>query len=139
MSKKTICVDLDGVLARYDGWHGLREIGEPIPGAREFINALVYHYRVVIFTSRCSTSINPKPEGFGSDEKYVEFLVSLVGMWLTDNGFSDVEIWSGQGKPPAAAYVDDRSVVCRPQLYKVSPKFHFDEVLLQVAELVKDD
>lgn len=35
MQKKTVAVDLDGVLADYStGWQGIEHIGDPIPGAR---------------------------------------------------------------------------------------------------------
>ena len=29
---KVIAVDLDGTLAKYEGFHGMEHIGEPVPG-----------------------------------------------------------------------------------------------------------
>ena len=40
--KNTVCVDLDGTLAKYDGWKGLEHIGEPIDGSVEFTQQVNY-------------------------------------------------------------------------------------------------
>ncbi|MFZ4763586.1 MAG: hypothetical protein ACOYMN_01430 [Roseimicrobium sp.] len=40
---------------------------------------------------------------------------TLIAAWLDRHGFAYHEIYRGQGKPPASAYVDDRAVACRPQ------------------------
>lgn len=105
--KKTICVDLDGVVAQYDGWKGVDHIGEPIPGAVEFTVALAHFADVVIFTTRCNPEVN-KPEA-------AHLLVNRVRDWLDKHSITYHHIYSGVGKPIASAYVDDRSVVCRPQ------------------------
>lgn len=143
--KKHVCVDLDGVIAQYDGWKGLGVIGEPIPGAREFLSALHCHYKVVVFTTRVCVEHNrediKKIRHFHPDtpdEILRTFLVSLVEQYMEKNSLPYDEIWSGRGKPLAIAYVDDRSVVCRPQDYKGTAKFHFDEILLRIAELAND-
>jgi len=59
--KKSVCVDLDGVLAQYDGWKGVEHIGDPIPGAVQFTKKLQEVARVVIFTTR--TNADPKISG----------------------------------------------------------------------------
>lgn len=100
-SAATVCVDLDGVLAQYDGWRGVEVIGDPIDGAVEFLRDLRKHSRVMIHTVRIG-------KGDGKSLKVVE-------AWLREHGFEYDEIWTGFGKPPANAYVDDRGVVCRPQ------------------------
>jgi hypothetical protein len=105
--KKTVCVDLDGVLARYDKWRGIDHFGEPIPGAVEFTKALAEIADVVIFTTRCNPEIN-RPEA-------VHLLVNRVRKFLDEHGFVYHDIYSGSGKPMAVAYVDDRAVVCRPE------------------------
>ena len=102
---KSVCVDLDGVLARYDGWKGLEHFGEPIPGALEFCRDLARDYRVIVFSSRTHDE-----EGRDLDEA-----VRLVGAWLDKHGFVYDEIYTGAGKPFASAYVDDRGISCRPQ------------------------
>jgi hypothetical protein len=38
-----------------------------------------------------------------------------VKYWLDKHGFVYSEIYIGQGKPAASAYVDDRAVRCSPQ------------------------
>jgi len=106
-SQKTVCVDLDGVLAQYDGWKGVEYIGEPIQGAVEFIKDLVgTGCQVLIHTTRCTAKVNPYPRSF---------LEGMVRSWMRKHHFPRCDIYTGQGKPLAAAYVDDRAVVCKPQ------------------------
>ena len=108
--KKSVAVDVDGVLAQYDGWKGVEHIGDPIPGAVEFTKKLQEIARVVIFTTR----VNADPKISGRNES-VEMLTQRVKLWLDAHGFAYDEIYVGQGKPLAAAYVDDRAVTCCPQ------------------------
>lgn len=85
--KKTVCLDLDGVLAQYDGWRGEGHLGDPIPGALEAVRRLQKTYDVVVHTTRSG---------------------DLVSSWLERHGFTGVRVSSV--KPPAVAYVDDRAV-----------------------------
>lgn len=103
-NKLTVCIDLDGVLAEYNGWKGVDNIGDPIPGAVDFVNDLAEKYRIIIHTTRVNREIN---------NKYTQEELDLfVQEWLTKHGF----IWNGIcPKPIAVAYVDDRAVVCNPQ------------------------
>ena len=106
--KKTVCVDLDGVLADYrDGWQGLENIGVPIKGAVAFTRELAKFAEVVIYTTRCC-------ENLGRGRTIAE-LRGLVQAWLDKHGFHYQDIYVGQGKPIAEAYIDDRAVSCRPQ------------------------
>ncbi len=105
--RPTVAVDLDGVLARYDGWRGIDHIGDPLPGAVEFTRRLSAFAEVLVWTTRCSPEANP-PYDAGE-------LVGIVMDWLNRHGFCWHRIWAGHGKPIAAAYVDDRAVACRPQ------------------------
>lgn len=107
--KKTVCVDLDGVLAKYEHWTGSEKFGEPLPGAATFTRQLAETAHVVIFTTRCNREMNR--------EQSAEGLRRRVALWLDDHGFAYHEIYIGQGKPHAAAYVDDRAVSCRPQVF----------------------
>jgi hypothetical protein len=34
---KTVAVDLDATLATYEGWRGIQHIGDPRPGAANFL------------------------------------------------------------------------------------------------------
>jgi hypothetical protein len=46
-------VDLDKTIARYDGWVSRDHIGEPLPGAREFLQTLVDQgWYIIIFSAR---------------------------------------------------------------------------------------
>jgi hypothetical protein len=107
MGRKTVAVDVDGVLAKYDGWKGVDHVGDPIPGAVEFTKALSEICDVLVYTTRCCEEIN-KPEK-------AHLLVNRVRTWLDKHGFAYASIWSGQGKPIAVAYIDDRGISCRPQ------------------------
>lgn len=122
--KKAVCVDLDGVLARYDGWKGIDHIGDPLPGAVEFTHRLAKFARIVVFTTRCKAyrADEPGPEGQPEpcrDDS--EVLADRVRQWLDWHGFAFDEVYTGQGKPIAVAYVDDRAVCCTPQ--KVDGEF----------------
>ncbi len=101
--KKTICVDMDGVLADYSkGWQGIDIIGDPIPGAVEFTRELSKVADVVIFTCRCTEEMQ------GRNGAKAHLLRNIVRAWLDTHGFVYADIYVGQGKPIASAYVDDR-------------------------------
>jgi hypothetical protein len=108
--RKTVAVDLDGVLADYSqGWRGLDHIGDPIPGACQFLIQLSHVADVLIWTTRCSVDLG---RGEGAN-----LLRNRVRDWLEQHGMMPyvADIWTGQGKPIAAAFIDDRAVTCRPQ------------------------
>lgn len=46
--------DLDGTLAKYDGWKGHQHIGAPIPNMIRLLKAISADYEVRIFTARAS-------------------------------------------------------------------------------------
>src|SRR5687768_47063 len=56
--KKTVAVDLDGVIASYDGYRGNAHFGAPIDGVVEFLTLLHSRYKVVIFSSRTNGQVN---------------------------------------------------------------------------------
>ncbi len=90
---KTICVDLDGVLAQYTGWQGPDHIGEPMPGARGFLFDLrVRGYEVVIHTTRQYPG---------------------VWDWLIKHNLQDFISGITSSKVPAVAYIDDRAICFR--------------------------
>jgi hypothetical protein len=108
--KKTIALDVDGVLADYShGWQGLDHIGEPIPGAVQFTHMLSEFADVLVYTTRCSEEMS------GRNGLKAPMLKKLVQEWLDRHGFKYADIWVGQGKPIYSALVDDRAVACRPQ------------------------
>jgi len=138
-ARPTICLDLDGVLARYDGWKGLDFLGDPLPGAVEFTRQLSALGDVVVFTTRTSVAANldelrreptlPWDSALGAVEAALpSFLEHKVRYWLEKFGFAFASVYVGQGKPPASAYIDDRAVSCRPQLDENAYGRALDEV-----------
>ncbi len=122
--RKNIAVGLDGVLAHYDGWKGLENIGEPIPEARQFLIWLrdIANLKVIIHTTRTNLEINRIEivEIYRRKSKWERVLPShneqmiivknVVKQWLIDNSMPYDSIWQGNGKPVAVAYIDDRAI-----------------------------
>ncbi len=106
---KVVAVDVDATLASYDGWKGVTNIGEPLPGAVEFTRQLSEFAKVLIYSTRTSADANDRE---GADP---ESLKRILKDWLDRNGFTYSDIWIGQGKPMFAAIIDDRAVSCQPQ------------------------
>jgi hypothetical protein len=109
--KPRVCVDLDGVLAKYDGWKGLDHIGDPIEGAVDFAKKLDKFAEIVIFTSRCSTEMI---EASSSKATIGKLRVRIID-WLEANKIPYSDVYVGQGKPRAGAFIDDRGINCNPQ------------------------
>jgi hypothetical protein len=110
--KPRVCLDLDGVLAQYDKWKGVDHIGDPIPGALEFAKELAKIAEIVIFTSRCAQDVL-------EDSRITPGQLRIhVIVWLEKHKFPFTDVYTGQGKPRAAAFIDDRAVNCNPQVNK---------------------
>jgi hypothetical protein len=101
-----VCVDLDGVLAQYTGPTGPDKIGDPIPGAQEFVRKLLEFASVWVLSSRTAHGTQPtRPDA-----------ARQIALWLDRYSFpSGVGVYDGPGKMPAAAYIDDKAVTCCPQ------------------------
>jgi hydroxymethylpyrimidine pyrophosphatase-like HAD family hydrolase len=100
---RTIAVDVDGTLAKYDGWKGSDVIGEPIQSVVDEVRKEKENgTKIIIHTTRTNASINKTHT--------TEQLVGFVKAWLDKNGIPYDEIWSGTGKPIAHEYWDDRAV-----------------------------
>ncbi len=90
----TVAVDFDGVLNSYvtrvglDKQHLLPD--PPVPGAREWVEEMVQHFNVIVFTCRAAF-----PEG-----------LEAVIAWLKRHGFPPLPVTGN--KPIAHLYVDDR-------------------------------
>lgn len=91
--KPVVCVDFDGVLHLYSrGWYDGTVYDDPVPGAREGIEALRHKYTVVILSARAGT-----PEGF-----------SDIQHWLDKH---EIEVDAVTAiKPPAKMYLDDHAI-----------------------------
>ncbi len=126
--KKTVCVDLDGVLAHYDGWKGVDHIGDPIKGALEFLVELRKEYIVSIFTTRCNPNAN---KGYT-----VEELADKVKAWLDENEMPYDDVYTEQGKPLCEAFIDDRAISCKPLK---SPWNHCQENVDMMFEAIVGD
>ncbi|MGI8812466.1 MAG: hypothetical protein ACR2IH_08055, partial [Pyrinomonadaceae bacterium] len=107
-----VCLDLDGVLAKYDAWRGADHIGPPVPGALEFARSLAKMADIVIYTTRCSN--DNAGETSNSNLSPAQLRVHVVE-WLEKHKFPYTDVYTGQGKPKAAAFIDDRGVYCSPQ------------------------
>jgi hypothetical protein len=110
--KPRVCLDLDGVLAKYENWRGLDHIGPPLPGALEFAWSLNEVADLVIFTSRCSNDNGGQSSNSQIDPGKLR--VKVIE-WLERYKFPYADVYIGQGKPKAAAFIDDRAVYCSPQ------------------------
>ena len=122
-----ICVDLDGTLIAYDEWKGVTEFGDPLPGAKEFLEALQEIGHVVIYTTRTNARVQ--------EEMTEEELVRLVADFLDRNDLPYNDIYSGEGKPLAAVYIDDRSVECTPQ--NGDAESEYNQVLSSVKQQIE--
>lgn len=86
---KVICIDFDGVLASYDGYKGEDHYGEPMKGAKEFLEKVKSAgLDFVIFTTRNSEKIKE---------------------WCKKHSFPEPKEITNQ-KIPAPVYIDDRAI-----------------------------
>jgi hypothetical protein len=99
--KRILCVDLDGTLAEYNGWHGFTAIGKPIPAVVDMVRreAASGSY-IIIHTCRVTTI----------DNRVIHQAVGAIEKWLRKNKIPHDDIWSTVGKPYGAWYVDDKAV-----------------------------
>jgi len=105
--RKRVCVDLDGVIAQYDGWKGKSHFGDVVPGVKDFLKRLQEKYEICVYTAR-QTDLH------------------LVYNYLDRNDVPYDVVWDGRGKPQAVAYLDDRAVVAGQQDMQVL-KLHHEE------------
>lgn len=98
-----LCIDFDGVIHSYtSGWKGADVIPDPpVPGALEFIDLAIDHFRVAIFSSRSC-----QPGGMEAMQAW------LLLHWLEEERdnerFKDIE-WPFE-KPAALVTIDDRAL-----------------------------
>lgn len=90
-NKKWIGVDLDGTLAKYDGWKGINNIGEPYPMVLKLIKEIleIGEYDIKIFTARVS-------EGEAAIIPIKKYCLTHIGQELEITNvkdFSMIELW----------------------------------------------
>ncbi|MBV9217454.1 MAG: hypothetical protein JO053_14900 [Acidobacteria bacterium] len=112
LKRRRVCVDLDGVLAEYDGWKGPDHFGKPLPGALTFCKKLAEIADIVVFTSRCSDDPGAREEAGGLSPGQVR--IKVID-WLEKHKFPFTDVYIGHGKPRVDAFIDDRGIACRPQ------------------------
>ncbi len=124
---------MDGTIADYTkGWQGMENIGDPIPGARDFLVELSSFSRITIWTTRGHVDKrNPQT---------AEQLRGIIETWLIKWDMPFDDIFVGQGKPHCQAIVDDRAVPCDAQnlhqsidaldWYIPQPQEHYSEALI---------
>lgn len=108
----TIAVDFDGVIHQYvSSWEAPWVITDPpMPGAFEWLAAMVAKFRVVINSSRFTPQyvqhgkvINPQARA-----------LAALAAWFDAHGLpahvrDQLVVWSQPGKPAALVYIDDRA------------------------------
>ncbi len=101
--RKTICVDVDGVIADYSkGFQGVGKFGDPIPGASTILHKLrLEGWKIIIFTSR------------GEEDLVAKYLHKHDIPFDEINKNSDSHPKMNQGKPVADIYLDDRGLTFR--------------------------
>lgn len=87
--KKTLLIDLDGVLNTYDGKFDENYIPPIKEGAFEFIKELSENYKVIIFTTRNSL---------------------LASKWIAENNLENYIANITNVKEPAYLIIDDRCI-----------------------------
>ena len=133
--KPRVCLDLDGVLAQYNGWEGLDRIGPPIPGALDFAWELAEIADIVIFTSRCSLDAGGEAPSTRLSPRQLRIKVIE---WLEKYKFPYTDVYAGQGKPRASAFIDDRAVYCSPQKDKNAFRTALDATKTALSKTKRD-
>ena len=95
-SEDYIAVDLDGTLAKMEGWNGPYEIGEPIPAMVNRVKKwLTKGYSVKIFTARASDG-DPKT-------------ISAIKNWCTKHIGKELEVTCTKDMNMVALF-DDKAI-----------------------------
>ena len=96
--KPTICIDVDGVIADYSkGFKGPKVIGDPLPGAKEFLEKLrAAGWKIIIHTTRATDVM----------QEYM----ARNGLYYDEINDNSSLRGENPGKPIAAVYLDDRGI-----------------------------
>lgn len=91
--KGWIGVDLDGTLAKYDGWVSPTHVGEPIPAMVERVQQwLADGHEVKIFTARVSV-IHERQEVYEAITKWAEKHIGAVLDVTCVKDYAMIELW----------------------------------------------
>lgn len=93
MTKGHVCVDLDGTLAKYDKWRGVKHIGEPVLEMVERVKEwLDQGIEVRIFTARASHS-EEKLEAIPIIQEWCKKHIGQVLEITCQKDYATIEIW----------------------------------------------
>ena len=110
---KTICIDFDGVIHRYDsGWQGADEIPDlPVDGAIEGLHKLCDDPEIEVAVHSARSA---QPGGITAMKEWLEYwegvwreeshIAPADGTWLTER------CQFPRNKPAAMVYIDDRGI-----------------------------
>lgn len=105
---KVLLIDLDGTLCRREGrWEGIERIGEPLKGAKEFLETLKeLGFRTVLYTTRLGGD-----NVFGErDDEFKLKVLEIIRKWLKTHGMDLLIDDILPGKPLYHLQVDDRTI-----------------------------
>lgn len=100
----TVAIDFDGVISDFSkGWQGIENIGDPLPGAKGFLQWCKENNIVTILHS---CRLNPMDPFTGEQRIGVS---KILLDWFVRHDLTVPDIfWTEPGKPFAHYYVDDR-------------------------------
>lgn len=102
--KPLVAIDYDGTICE-NAWP---DHGDFKPGAIEALKEIQKHARIVIHTARTSPfeldGFTPRPTDVWVRE------VITIQRRLDAAGVKGVTIWTGEGKPGAVVFIDDRAI-----------------------------
>jgi hypothetical protein len=106
-ARNCIAVDVDGTLADDSGPFDRDKVGDPLPGAKAFLEKLRDSgCEILIYTVRCSIENHGRIRANAARR--------VVEAWLDRHDLPWDHVWMEEGKPHARAFVDDKAVSCRP-------------------------
>lgn len=97
---KTLAVDFDGTIAKYDGWRGKGKFGTPIDGVKSALSELkVEGWTIMIYTTRLEIhQVKEYLDQYKIPYDYINFTPDNISQQLHPS------------KMRADVYIDDRNV-----------------------------
>lgn len=100
--KRVLAVDLDGTIFKKVPWQGIHHFGKPEKKVKDCLKFLRAHgFEVLIHSTRLNGALSDSP---------LPFLKMNVEAVLAVHRIPYDNIFTGQGKPLAEFFVDDRAV-----------------------------
>ena len=100
MSRGWIGVDLDGTLARHDGWKGHTHIGKPVPVMLERVKQwLSEGTEVRIVTARVASVSSGREEARTAIQKWCKKHIGVELTVTSEKDYSMIELWDDRSIP----------------------------------------